>query len=181
MKHRRSFLVWALTLATLAAHSRMLAASCYFPGNPVARDVEVLECIDARAYFESHYSRLHPPLPESGGTPPEPKRVFESQLARQPGVVLRVKVLRLREYMEPDQKSEQYRWASPWREQEAREETLYLRQKTSSCGSVEAGARAVLIRAPQCCDTGYLGEIGCHLELGMVQELPDDLRPAEAR
>jgi hypothetical protein len=176
----------ALALVALAAHSQTLSASCYFPGNPVARDVEVLECIDAQAYFESHYSQLHPPLPESGSSPvagrvpPDPQKVFESQLANQPGVVLRVKVRRLREYIEPGQKSEHYQWAGPWREREkeAAEETLYLRRKMASCGSVEAGTKVVLIRAPQCCDTNYLGEIGCHLKLGMVQELPDDLKTA---
>jgi hypothetical protein len=184
LKYRRFYLGWVLTLAALAVHSRMLSASCFFPGNPVARDVEVLECIDSQTYFEAHYSQLHPPAPESGSSPeagrvpPDPKKVFEFQLANQPGVVLRVKVLRLREYMEPDQKSEHYKWAGPWREKEAAEETLYFRQKTASCGSVEAGAKVVLIRAPQCCDTGYFGEIGCHLKLGMVQDLPDDLKTA---
>ena len=170
----------AVTLAAMAVHSQMLSASCFSPGNPVARDVEVLECIDSQAYFESHYSRLHPP-PEPGSPPktgrvlPDPQKVFEGQLANQPGVVLRVRVLRLREYIEPDQKSEHYQWAGPWREGEPAEETLYLRRKAASCGSVEAGAKVVLIRAAQCCDTGYFGEIGCHLQLGMVQEPPDDL------
>jgi hypothetical protein len=178
---QRRMVLALVALTALAVHSQRLSASCFFPGNPVARDVEVLGCIDSQAYFDSHYSQLHPPPPESGSSTgtgrvlPDPKKVFEGQLANQPGVVLRVKVLRLREYTEPGQKSEHYQWAGPWREKEATEETLYLRRKTASCGSVEAGAKVVLIRAPQCCDTGYFGEIGCHLKLGMVQELPDDL------
>ena len=79
---------------------------------------------------------------------------------------------------EPDQKSEHYQWAGPWREEEPTEETLYLRRKAASCGSIEAGAKVVLIRASQCCDTGYFGEIGCHLKLRMVQDPPDDMKAA---
>jgi hypothetical protein len=174
-----------LALVALAVPSQMLSASCIRGGNPAAREVEVLECINSHAYFDSHYAQLHPPSPEPGSSsgegrvPPDPKPVFERQLATQPGVVLRVKTLRLREYREPDQKSEHYLWAGPWRELKATEETLYLRQKTASCGSVEVGAEVMLIEAPQCCDTGYFGEIGCHLKLGMVQDPPDDLKPRD--
>jgi hypothetical protein len=173
LERRRIYLASALILASVAVPSRTLLASCIRMGNPEAREVEVLECINSQDYFASHYSQLHPPSPD-------PRKVFEGQLASQPGVVLRVKVLRLREYLEPDQKSEHYRWAGPWREK-PKEETLYLRQQTASCGSVEVGAKVALIPAPQCCDTGYFGEIGCHLKLGMVQDLPDDLGLKEER
>jgi hypothetical protein len=173
MKHPRpAWIVLALAFAVLP---KTLSASCARVGNPRASEVEILECISARDYFDSHYEQLHPPAAPAGRS--EPRKVFEGQLANQPGVVIRVKMLRFREYVEPDAKAGSYRWMGEWLKQEPVKETfLYLRQGSSDCGSVEVGAKTVFIPAPQCCDTGYLGEIGCHLDLGMMQALPADLQ-----
>jgi hypothetical protein len=171
-KPRLTLIILALAFAALP---KTLSASCAQFENPRANKVEILECIGAKDYFESHYEKLHPPAAQPGRS--DPRKVFEGQLANQPGVVLRVKIVRFREYSEPDAKTDRFQWTSPWRRQEPAKETLlYLRQGNSDCGSVEIGAKTVFIPAPQCCDTGYLGEIGCHLDLGMMQALPADLQ-----
>jgi hypothetical protein len=171
-KPRLTLLVLALAFAVLP---KTLSACCARVGNPRADEVQILECIGAKDYFESNYDQLHPPAAQAGRS--EPRKVFEGQLTRQPGVVLRVKILRFREYSEPAAKTDRYRWTSRWRRQEPAKETLlYLRQESSDCESVESGVKTVFIGYPQCCDTGYFGEIGCHLDLGMMQALPADLQ-----
>ena len=171
-KPHLALLVLALAFAVLP---KTLSASCARVGNPRASEVEILECISAKDYFESHYDQLHPPAAPAGRS--DPRKVFEGQLVSQPGVILRVKILRFHEYVEPDAKTNSYRWTGGWSKQEPVKETLlYLRQETSDCGSIEVGVKTVFIPAPQCCDTGYHGEIGCHLDLGMMQALPADLQ-----
>lgn len=163
-----------LALISLLGGSKALSASCALLGNPRASEVEILECVTAQDYFESHYEQLHPSY-RTGN--PDPKAVFEGQLKSQPGVVLRVKLLRFREYTEPQAQNDRYRWAGQWQPREpVKEAFVYLRQESSGCDSVSTGAKTVFIAYPQCCDTGYFGEIGCHLDLGMMQALPADLQ-----
>lgn len=172
-----------LALAALASHAPAASAACVRAGNPQAQEVEILACIDPRDYFEAHFLELHPQSLEPGRFSPDtPRQVFAGQLGSQPGTVLRVRVLRRREYSEPDEPAWRYRWEGRWRRERPVEETfLYLRRAIPGCDGVEVGAKAAFILYPQCCDTGYLGEIGCHLDLVMVQDLPDELRPASVR
>lgn len=165
----------AVALALVAALTglRTAHASCARAGNPKAQEVELLRCTTALAYFEANYEALHPEKPEPiGSRPVDPKHVFAEQLARQPGVVIEVKLLRLREYAD----NPEYSWRGRWkRKQNPEIYMLYLRQPDLTCDSIEEGAVVQFIWAPQCCDTGYFGEIGCHLGLTMVQRLPDEL------
>lgn len=52
-----TLLVLALAFAVLP---KTLSASCARVGAPRASEVEILECINARDYFDSHYEQLHP-------------------------------------------------------------------------------------------------------------------------
>lgn len=173
-------LSWSLALAAFALHVPAVSASCVRAGNPEAQEVEIVECIDPWAYFEAHFLTLHPPSWEPGAIPSDrPRRIFNHQLATQPGAVLRVRMLRRREYSErrPPEGGLLYRWEGRWRRLvPAEDAVLYLRRSIAGCGSIEVGTKAAFIWAPQCCDTGYYGEIGCHLDLAMVQYLPNELK-----
>lgn len=165
----------AVALALIATFPGLQTAdaSCARMGNPKAQEVELLGCTAARAYFEANYDSLHPGDPKPMGSDSvDPRDVFAKQLARFPGVVIEVKVLRLREYTD----TPVYSWQGAWESLQTPEiDKLYLRQPDLTCNSFKKGAVVQLIWSPQCCDTGYFGEIGCHLELGMVRSLPEEL------
>jgi hypothetical protein len=163
----------ALALIAILPGLQTADASCARVGNPKAQEVELLRCTAALAYFEANYESLHPGDPKPVGSyPQDPRDVFAKQLARFPGVVIEVKVLRLREYTD----TPVYSWQGPWENQQTPEtRKLYLRQPDLTCDSFQQGAVVQLIWSPQCCDTGYFGEIGCHLDLGMVRSLPEEL------
>jgi hypothetical protein len=136
-KPRLTLLVLALACVVLP---KTLSACGARVGAPRASEVEILECISPDDYFESHYEQLHPLGAPAGRS--EPRKVFEGQLANQPGVVLRVKMLRYREYGEPDAKTDHYRWTSRWRKQEPAKETLlYLRQRAPTAARPRSARR----------------------------------------
>ncbi len=168
------YIAAALHLLAALAGAEVADASCIRVGNPKAIEVELVSCTTAKAYFDANYHKLHPATPEpKAARPVDPRTVFSEQLTHQPGVVIEVKVLRLREYADDPT----YSWRGAWElELRPKIQTVYLRRPDRTCNSIEEGAVTQLIPAPQCCDTGYFGEIGCHLKLSMVQYLPDSLR-----
>jgi hypothetical protein len=86
-------------------------------------------------------------------------------------VVIKVKVLRLREYTDDPE----YSWKGAWEQQDPVDRVLYIRQPDLTCDGFRQGDVVQFIWAPQCCDTGYFGEIGCHLNLPMMERLPSEL------
>ncbi|HET9767640.1 MAG TPA: hypothetical protein VFS60_12375 [Thermoanaerobaculia bacterium] len=164
------FIRLALALVATLTVAETAYAACLRAGNPKAQEVELLTCTTAQAYFEANYEALHP-ADSPGPSREDGASIFAAQLAQQPGVVIKVNVLRLREYVD----APEYSWHGRWKRQPAEVRMLYVRQPDLTCDAIREGAIVQFIWAPQCCDTGYRGEIGCHLKLPMVEALPDEL------
>jgi hypothetical protein len=158
-----------LALAGIAS-SVEANASCIFPKERRAVEIEVLGCISAEAH-----ARFLNLVPDDSGLSPEEKlETLNWDLARDPGVVVQAQVLAVRWYEDPF--PELPRWTSSWRGAAAPTEQFYFLRTSGTCAEVPVGTQLQRIVAPVCCDTGIAGPAGCYFDLQVLEGLPSTLR-----
>ena len=151
-------------------------ASCIFLPNRQAIEVEVLRCTSPEAYFDIELlvEQENSEFPKD-----ELRRELAVQVGREPGVVVQVRVLRVREFREkfPDVLPV---WTADWQPREPGDKFLFFRTPQSragqSCDAFPPGKVLQAVPSHVCCDNGRGDATGCWLRLPTYEPLPGSLR-----
>ncbi len=163
-----------LLVAVGLAGSGAAAGQCLFPETRAALELEVRECVSPSQYFDTTH------LASSPAARAQDREMFDDQARREPGVVVRAKIVAVRDYRQPTATGRIEGWTSPRRApstSDGAEHDYFLRDADGSCDRHPKGELMRRIYAPICCDTGRLGDLSCQFAIPALDPLPDSLAP----